>query len=114
MLLQAIRIGANAADNTVKQMLQKGTFDGAIECYQEVQAHVTELSTVSTFCIMRILLEVQCIACLLLSQTVLSIALCFEFIDTGVTWFITFADDHSTAGFEAESGLWQVCSAMHL
>jgi len=33
---QAIRIGANAADNTVKQMLQKGTFDGAIECYQEV------------------------------------------------------------------------------
>merc|ERR1711865_39845 len=33
---QAIRIGANGADNTVKQMLQKGTFDGAIECYQQV------------------------------------------------------------------------------
>ena len=95
-------------------MLQKGTFDGAIECYQEVRAHVTEMSTVSTLCIMRIPLEVHYIACLLSSRTVLSIALCFEFIGRGVTWLITFFDDHSTAGFEAESGLWQVCSAMHL
>ena len=64
VLLQAIRIGANAADNTVKQMLQKGTFDGAIECYQEVRAHVTEMSTVSTFCIMRILLDRSALYCM--------------------------------------------------